>query len=135
MYSLPPVRRKSDSKSVKAQPSSELNLRPIKHGVLFLFIFQSAGPTIMQYSRAGLVALLFTLIISLVSAAPIPESISSSTSSPRNVSNLNGQAGQDRIQLDTAGNSDILLKGRMSTLPLATRLNRRVRYRLSHLTF
>ena len=107
---------------------------PIKHGILSGFIFTSAGPTIMQYySQAGLVALLFTSIISLVSAVPIPESIPSSTLSPRNIPNLNGQ---DRIQLDAARNSDILLRGQVSTLPLATRLTRRVRYyRLFPLTF
>ena len=41
-----------------------------------LTTYQSAGPTIMQYSnirsRAGLVALVFAIIISLVSAVPIP---------------------------------------------------------------
>ena len=81
----------------------------------------------MQYSRAGLFALLFTLIISLVSAIPIPESISPTLSS-HSTPNLNGQ---DRpIELDTgARNPDILLRGRMSTLPLATKLNRRVCYR------
>ena len=83
----------------------------------------------MQYSRAGLFALLFTLIISLVSAFPIPES-ESPTLSSRSTPNLNGQ---DRpIELDTGArtrNPDILLRGRMSTLPLATKLNRRVCYR------
>ena len=85
----------------------------------------------MQYSRAGLFALLFTLIISLVSAFPIPES-ESPTLSSRSTPNLNGQ---DRpIELDTgvrtqARNPNILLRGRMSTLPLATKLNRRVCYR------
>ena len=108
------------------------NRRPIKHvvSVLLLFNFNSAGPTIMQYSRAGLFALLFTLIVSLVSAVPIPstESTSSSSLSSRKISNLNGQ---DRpIELDAgAKNPDSLLRGRMSTLPLATKLTSRVRYR------
>jgi len=68
-------------------------------------------------SRAGLVALVFTLIISLVAAAPIraaySEPSSSSTLSPLQVSNpsLNGQVGI----------SEISLSGRMSTLPTATR--------------
>ena len=86
----------------------------------------------MQYSRAGLVALLFTLIISLVSAVPVPatESTFSSTLSSRTIPNLNGL---DRIQIDTPGIPKILLSGRMSTLPLATKLARRVRYCPLHL--
>ena len=74
--------------------------------------------------------LVFSLIISLVSAAPIPatESGLSSTSSPRNP-NLNGQ---DHIQLDTPGIPKISFSGRMSTLPAATRaLTRSVRCCLS----
>jgi hypothetical protein len=84
-------------------------------------------------SRAGLVALVFALIISLVSAVPIPisESRLSSTSSPRSNPSLNGQ---NQIQLDTTATEKIPLKGRMSTLPAASRdLTRRVRYRLSQL--
>jgi len=76
----------------------------------------------MQYSRAGLVALLFALIISLVSAVPVPdtESIFSSTLSSRSIPSLNEQ---DRIQLgSTARIPEISLTGRMSTLPLAARL-------------
>lgn len=81
----------------------------------------------MQYSRAGLVALLFTLTISLVSAFPVPasESIISSTLSSRTNPELNGL---DHIEIDTPGIPKISLSGRMSTLPLATRLARRVRY-------
>lgn len=81
----------------------------------------------MQYSRAGLVALLFTLTISLVSAFPVPatESIISSTLSSRTIPELNGL---DHIEIDTPGIPKISLSGRMSTLPLATRLARRVRY-------
>jgi len=72
-----------------------------------LSTFQSAGPTIMQYTRAGLVALVLSLIISLVLAIPIPatESGLSSRSNP----SLNGR---DHIQLDP--NS-------IPTLPDATR--------------
>ena len=80
----------------------------------------------MHYSRAGLVALIFALIISLVSAVPIPaatESKLSSTLSPPSNPIPNGQ---DLIQLDTAKTSGISLSGRMSTLPLATKLSRRV---------
>jgi hypothetical protein len=82
-------------------------------------------------SRAGLVALVFALIISLVSAVPIPATDSglSSTLSPHTI-NLNGQ---NHIQLDAASFEKISLSGRMSTLPAATRaLTRRpgVRYRL-----
>jgi len=78
-------------------------------------IFQSAGPILMPYSnirsRAGLVALVFALIISLVSAAPVPATASglSSTLSPRS----------DPSQSD---GSEINFSGRMSTLPFATRL-------------
>jgi gas vesicle protein len=78
----------------------------------------------MQYSkirsRAGLVALVFALIISLVSAVPIPatESGLSSTLSPPSNPSLNGK---DHIQLDTARIPEISLSGRMSTLPAATR--------------
>ena len=84
-------------------------------------------------SRAGLVALVqvFALIISLVSAVPIPatESGLSSTLPPRSNPTLNGK---DHIQLDTAKIPEISLSGRMSTLPAATRaLTRRVRYCLS----
>ena len=89
----------------------------------------------MQYfnirSRAGLVVLVFALIISLVSAAPIPaiESGLSSTSSHRSNPSLNGQ---DHIQLDTPRIPKIPFSGRMSTLPAATRaLTRSVRCCLS----
>ena len=126
MYKLPTRRR---SKSVKAQPSKPYKRWCPLSSFLFIFTLNSAGPTIMQYSRAGLDALLFTLIISLVSAVPIPESISSSTLSPRTIPNLNGQ--DLTIQLHTGvRKSDILLRGRASTLPLATSIIRRVRYRL-----
>ena len=83
----------------------------------------------MQYSnirsRAGLVALVFALIISLVSAVPIPatESGFSSTLSLRSTT-LDGQD----IQLDTA---KIPLGGRMSILPAASGLTHKVRYSLS----
>ena len=112
--------------------------------VLVLSTFQLAGPTIMHYSesdipsRAGLVALVFALIISLVSAVPIPvaeSGLSSSfTSSPSSHGNpsLNGFGHRQdhHIQLDT---TKISLSGRMSTLPAATRaLTRKgVRYCLS----
>ena len=74
-------------------------------------------------SRAGLVALVFALIISLVSAMPIPAAgYESSTLSPSSNPSLNGLP-----EVDTA-NLKILLSGRMSTLPTATRaLARRVR--------
>ena len=81
-------------------------------------------------SRAGLVALFFALIISLVSAVPIPttESGLSSTLPLRGNPSLNGQDHHD-IQLDTA---KISLSGRMSTLPAAARaLTRGVRCCLS----
>ena len=81
-------------------------------------------------SRAGLIALVFTLIISLVSAVPIPttESGLTATSPPRSNPSLNTQDHHD-IQLDTA---KISLSGRMSTLPAATRaLTHGVRYSLS----
>jgi hypothetical protein len=67
-------------------------------------------------SRAGLVALVFALIISLVSAIPIPAAGSepSSTLSPTSSNpSLNGLP-----EVDTA---KISLSGRMSTLPTATR--------------
>lgn len=70
-------------------------------------------------SRAGLVALIFALIISLVSAVPIPatESGLSSTTTP----SLNGHD-----QLDIA---KISSNGRVSTLPAAPRsFTRKVRY-------
>jgi hypothetical protein len=77
----------------------------------------------MQYSRAGLVALLFALIISLVSAVPIPdtESIISSTLSSRSIQNLNEQ---DRTQLElgAARIPEISLRGRTTTLPRAAKL-------------
>ena len=83
----------------------------------------------MHYSRAGLVtvALFFALIISLVSAIPVPDTESrlSSTSPLRINPSLDGR---DHIQLDTASISSIPLSGRMSTLPRATRLTRGVRY-------
>jgi len=68
-------------------------------------------------SRAGLVALVFGLIISLVSAIPIPAAGSglSSTLSPSSYPSLNGQP-----EIDTA-TGRISLSGRMSTLPTATR--------------
>ena len=73
-------------------------------------------------SRAGLVALIFLLIISLVSAVPIPvaESGLSKVSTTLLPSKLNGQP-----DADTARN---LLNGR---IPIATRdsdLSRRVSY-------
>ena len=124
MYKLPTRRR---SKSVKAQPSKPYKRWCPVSSFLFIFTLHSAGPTIMQYSRAAL-PLLFTLIISLVSAVPIPESISSSILSPRIIQNLNGQ--DLTIQLDTdVRKSDILLRGRPSTLPLATSITLRIRYR------
>ena len=79
-------------------------------------------------SRAGLVALVFALIIPLVSAIPIPAAgyVSSTLSSSSNPS-LNGLPEVDTVNL----NLKILLSGRMSTLPTATRaLARRVRYLL-----
>jgi len=78
----------------------------------------------MHYSRAGLVALVFALIISLVSAIPIPatESRLSSTLSLRSIPIPDGQ---DHIQPDNARISEISLSGRVSTLPLASRLTRR----------
>ena len=83
-------------------------------------------------SRAGLVALVFALIISLVSAVPIPvtESGLSSTLSPISNPSLNGHGQDHHIQLDT---TKISFSGRMSTLPAATRaLTRKgVRYCLS----
>jgi len=72
-------------------------------------------------SRAGLVTLVvFALIISLVSAVPIPatESGLSSTLPPSSNPSLNGK---DHIQLDTPRIPEISLSGRMSTLPAATR--------------
>ena len=84
----------------------------------------------MHYSRAGLVALVFALIISFVSAFPIPatESRFSSTLSPYTNPKTNGH---DLTQLDNSGISEFSFSGRVSTLPLATRLTRRVRYCLS----
>ena len=70
-------------------------------------------------SRAGLVALVFALIISLVSAVPIPtaESGLSSILSLRSNPNLNGQR-----EVDTA-------RFRFSTLPTDTRaFSRRVHF-------
>jgi ElaB/YqjD/DUF883 family membrane-anchored ribosome-binding protein len=66
-------------------------------------------------SRAGLVALVFALIISLVSAIPIPTAGfgSSSTLLPNSNPSLNGLP-----EVDTA---KISLSGRMSTLPTSTR--------------
>ena len=85
----------------------------------------------MQYSTirsAGLVALVFALTISLVSAAPTPPDISLARAAlipatapglpPRSNPSLN----HDGRPLE------ILPSGRMSTLPLATRLISRVRY-------
>jgi hypothetical protein len=66
------------------------------------------------HSRAGLVALVFVLIISLVSAIPIPAgSGPSSTLSPSSDLSLNGLP-----EVDTA---KISLSGRISTLPATTR--------------
>lgn len=84
------------------------------------FFQDSAGPIFMYsdiHSRAGLAALLFALIISLVSAAPVPATGSrlSSTLSPRSVTTH---------QFD---GSEIDYRGRMSTLLLATRLALQVR--------
>jgi len=78
----------------------------------------------MHYPRAGLVALVFALIISLVSAAPIQatESRLSSTSSLRINSKINGQV---LAKPDASGISEYSFGGRMSTLPRATRLTRR----------
>jgi hypothetical protein len=89
-------------------------------------------------SRAGLLALVFALIISFVSAVPIRASTGttgsglSSTLSSRAI--LNGQD-HIRVQLDTGVSFEkISLSGRMSTLPAATKaLTRRVRYRLFQL--
>ena len=84
----------------------------------------------MQYPRAGLVTLLFALIISLVSAVPIRVLSTESSSSPTlfahaSIPNLNVP---DRtIQLGAIRKPENLLRGRMSTLPLATKLTRRVR--------
>ena len=79
-------------------------------------------------SRAGLVALVFALIISLVSAVPIPAAESSTLSSRGNPS-LVVRGHHHDIQLDTPRISEISLSGRMSTLPAATRaLSRRVCY-------
>ena len=79
----------------------------------------------MRYSRAGLVALVFALIISLVSALPLhaTEPRLSSTLSPRINLNINGK---NHIQVNPTRILEIPLSGRMSTLPLATRLTRRV---------
>ena len=83
----------------------------------------------MHYSRAGLVALVFALIISFVSAAPVPVTgYRPSASSPRSNPSLNGQ---DYIQLDTPSISGISLSGRISTLPRATKPAPGVRYCLS----
>ena len=75
-------------------------------------------------SRAGLVALILVLFISLVSAVPIPttESGLSKLSTSLSPSSLNGQT-----EADTAKN---LLIARMSTPPIATR--DLVRYRISN---
>ena len=84
----------------------------------------------MQYPRAGLVTLLFALIISLVSAIPVRVLSTESLSSPTlfahaSIPNLNVP---DRtIQLGAVRKPENLLRGRMSTLPLATKLTRRVR--------
>lgn len=93
-----------------------LEVNPIRYRYPRSPSFQSAGPMVMSYtiirSRAGLVALLvFALIISLASAAPIPPTASgpSPTLSPRNPS-LDGK---------------IYSSDRMSTLPLATRVSYR----------
>ena len=85
----------------------------------------------MQYSRAGLVALIFASIISLVSAVPIPSSESKfpSALSTHSIPNLSGQ--DPTLQLDAARNSENLLGGRMSTRPLAAKLTHRVRCCLS----
>ena len=81
-------------------------------------------------SRAGLAAPIFALIISLVSAVPIPVTesrLSSTFSPPSSNPSLNHRLEQDHhIQLNT---TKISLSGRMSTLPAATRaLTRKVRY-------
>ena len=83
-------------------------------------------------SRAGLVALVFALIISLVSAVPISatESGLSTSSSPRSNPSLNGR-NQIHHRVDTPKISEISLSGRMSTLPAAFRaLSNKVRYSL-----
>ena len=77
-------------------------------------------------SRAGLVALILVLFISLVSAVPIPttESGLSKLSTSLSPSSLNGLG---QTEADTAKN---LLIARMSTPPIATR--DLVRYRISN---
>ena len=80
----------------------------------------------MHYSRAGLVTLVFALIVSLVSAVPIPATTSTESGLS---STLNGQ---DHFKPDVAKIAKIPFSGRMSTLPAAIRaLTREVRYCLS----
>jgi len=71
-------------------------------------------------SRAGLVGLVFALIISLVSAVPIPVTESGlSSSSTLSHRSSNPSLNVHDIQLDTARIAEISLSGRMSTPPAA----------------
>jgi len=70
-------------------------------------------------SRAGLVVLIFALIISFVSAAPIPISASQSGFSPS--SSHSNRNGQDIIHRDTPRIAQIQLNGPTSTISVTTR--------------
>ena len=107
------------ARGMQAQPSESQTIRIWCSLSIFNRLVQQImyNSNFRHGSPAGLVALILVLIISLVSAVPIPaaESGLSKLSTSLSPSSLNGQPDSEA---DTAKN---LLIGRMSTPPIATR--------------